>query len=157
MLLVNADSVNSHFLISVSFIYFSCLIIAGRKPDTIGCGAKYWADTFGATGRWILYQVQKVFTKLWKVNILRAIFLIFLIFTWGYVYWLERERDHQLVASRTCPNQGSNLPPRYVPWLGIEPATFWCRGWCSNQLSHPARARAIFLVIHSLCKCSQSS
>lgn len=51
VLLVNADSVNSHFLISISFIYFSCLIIAGRKPDAIGCGAKYWAATFDAAGR----------------------------------------------------------------------------------------------------------
>ena len=27
---------------------------------------------------------------------------------------------------------------RYVPWLEIKPTTFYCTGWCSNQLSHRA-------------------
>ena len=83
---------------------------------------------------------------------------LLIIFPQGYAYWLyrqkkggreegrggewekererERERDinmrekHQLVASHSCPNcaptQGSNLQ------------SFWCMGWCSNQLSHLA-------------------
>ena len=38
------------------------------------------------------------------------------------------------------PNWGSNPQPRYVPWPGIEPATFWCKEQCSNQLSYVARA-----------------
>ena len=58
----------------------------------------------------------------------------------------ERERNirvrhkYQLVASYTRPNGGSNLKPRYVPWLGLEPASFCCMGWYANQLSHLARA-----------------
>ena len=56
--------------------------------------------------------------------------------------WGERLRDweveiekHQLAASYTCPDWGSNPQPRYVPWLGIKPAAFWCLGLCSNHLS----------------------
>ena len=33
----------------------------------------------------------------------------------------------------------------YAPRTGIEPATFWCMGWCSNQLSHQARALQLTL------------
>ena len=72
--------------------------------------------------------------------------LFFLILTQGYVYWFYRERkggrggeregkETWSVASYTRSNQGSNPQPRYVPWLGIEPATFWCMGQCANQLS----------------------
>lgn len=32
---------------------------------------------------------------------------------------------HQSSASRTCPNWELNPQPEYVPWPGIEPATFW--------------------------------
>ena len=31
-----------------------------------------------------------------------------------------------LVASHTCPDQGLKPQPKCVPWLGIEPTTFWC-------------------------------
>ena len=45
----------------------------------------------------------------------------------------EREREkHRLVTSHTCLNWGSNPKPMYVPWLGIEPATVWYVGQCSN-------------------------
>ena len=47
---------------------------------------------------------------------------------------------HPSGASHTCHAQGLNLQPRYVPWRGTEPTTFCCTGWCSNQLSHLARA-----------------
>ena len=54
-----------------------------------------------------------------------------------------REREnHRLVAFHRHPDQGSNPPPRYVPWPGIEPATFWCLRWCFSQLSHPARVHS---------------
>ena len=41
----------------------------------------------------------------------------------------ERERlhvgeKHQSFASHLCLDLGSNLQPRYVPWLGTEPITF---------------------------------
>ena len=38
------------------------------------------------------------------------------------------------------PDNELNPPPRYVPRLGIKPTAFWSAGWCSNRLSHPARA-----------------
>ena len=84
-------------------------------------------------------------------------FIIYLfIFTLGYVYWFQREREeekrkrererekHLLVISLRCLDQRLNPQPRYVPWLGIEPATFWCTGWHPNQLSHQARAISYF-------------
>ena len=57
----------------------------------------------------------------------------------------ERERErksnihmrdkHQSVAFWYTPQQGVELATRFVLWLGIEPATLWSMGWCSNQLS----------------------
>ena len=41
-----------------------------------------------------------------------------------------------LVASDSHPYWGSNLQPRYIPWLGIEPSTFWYVGQCSNKLNY---------------------
>ena len=46
------------------------------------------------------------------------------------------------------PDQGSNLQPRYMPWPGTETTTFWCTGWCSNQMS--PLARASFLLYYYL-------
>ena len=34
----------------------------------------------------------------------------------------------------------------HMPWLGIEPVTFWCVGRCSSSPSHPARAYFLNLV-----------
>ena len=36
----------------------------------------------------------------------------------------ERGRERETSTSNMCPDGGSNLPPRYVPWPGIEHATF---------------------------------
>ena len=66
----------------------------------------------------------------------------------------EKERDvrdkHQSVASPKCPDQGSNLQPRYVLWPGIIPAIFWCTGQCSNQVSHLARAAMCLFCVSLL-------
>ena len=51
---------------------------------------------------------------------------------------------HRSVASHTCPDQGPNLQPRHVPWLGTEPTTFQSTGWCSNNWATPARAKNVF-------------
>ena len=72
-----------------------------------------------------------------------------------YLLIWERERDiyrerdgergtlmsekHWWIASFMQPNGGLNQQPRYVPWLGTESATFWCRRQCSNKLSHQAK------------------
>ena len=57
-------------------------------------------------------------------------------------HWCEK---HWSVASCMCPDWGLNLQPRYVPWAGIEPVTFWCMGQHSNQLRHLARAYNLIL------------
>ena len=50
-------------------------------------------------------------------------------------HWCEK---YPSVASCTCPDQGLNPQPRHVLWPGIQCTTYWCTGWCSNQVSHPA-------------------
>ena len=47
-----------------------------------------------------------------------------------------------LVASHTCPHHTLNLQPRCVLWPGIKSPTFWCMGWCSNQMSHASQGRS---------------
>ena len=76
-----------------------------------------------------------------------------------FIDFREREKEtsmwgekHQSVDSRTHPEQGWNQQPRYVPWPGIKPATFWGTGWHSNQLSHPARATDNFWKGHHNCE-----
>ena len=62
----------------------------------------------------------------------------------------ERERNinvrekHRSVASHVHPNQGSTPQPRFVPWLEIEPSTFWCMGKRSNQLSYTSQGLLLF-------------
>ena len=61
----------------------------------------------------------------------------------------EREEEkHWWVASHTCPDRGWNLQPRYVPWPGITPTTFWCMGQHSSQQSHTDKGRWYFLNVH---------
>ena len=45
------------------------------------------------------------------------------------------------------PHWGSNSQPKYVSWPGIKLTTFWCMGWCSNQLIHLSRATIFILLI----------
>ena len=57
----------------------------------------------------------------------------------------EGEREEQR-TSISCPprcQRGSNPQPGVCPdWKQL--ANFWCKGRCSNQLNHPARAPFIF-------------
>ena len=46
------------------------------------------------------------------------------------------------------PNQGSNAQASYVPCLGIETATLWCSGRCSNQLIQPGQGY-LLIFVHS--------
>ena len=44
---------------------------------------------------------------------------------------------------------GSNPQPRHVPQTGVKPATVWCMGPHSKQLSHTGRAfRLLFIKEH---------
>ena len=87
------------------------------------------------------------------ITIWGIILLVFYIITWGYVLLIletqewgggARERETSIWERNINwlpprrPDQGWNPQPRYVPWPRIELPTFWCTGWCSNQLSHPA-------------------
>ena len=55
-----------------------------------------------------------------------------------YLFWREKKGERERPAWAPTRDWTHNLG--YVPWLGTESATFWCMGWCSNQLSNPARA-----------------
>ena len=55
-----------------------------------------------------------------------------------------REKHWSVASCSTLTGWGSNTQPRYVSWLGIEPASFWCTGQCSNQLSHRIGPRSLF-------------
>ena len=87
----------------------------------------------------------------WKLDN-DVIHFFFSILTHGHAFYrFQRERTgeretnikvrerHQSVASHTHPDWGWNTHLSYEPWPGIEPMTFWCMGWCSNQPRHPAR------------------
>ena len=47
---------------------------------------------------------------------------------------------HWLVASYMCSDWGLNLLPRYVPWPGVELATFCFVGWRPANWATPVRA-----------------
>ena len=89
-------------------------------------------------------------------------YFIFLILIWGGCLLIfrekgrgERERGwgrdgnivvrekHWLAILHMLPDWGSNPQPRYVPWLGVEPATFCCTGQHSNQLNLLSRAPSL--------------
>ena len=59
-------------------------------------------------------------------------------------YQCERERS--IGCPPYVPNWGLNPQSRYVSWLGIELAMFWCTGQCSNQLSN--LAKAWYFLVH---------
>ena len=68
----------------------------------------------------------------------------------------ERERDiavrntdvrgkHWLGSSSMWPDWGLNLQPRFVPWLRIEPVSFYCMGGCfTNWASWPGLSTFLF-------------
>ena len=60
----------------------------------------------------------------------------------------ERERNINVWLPLVCPNCGPDPQPRHVPWLGIEPVTFWFAGQHSMHWATPARAD-----LHTLCVC----
>ena len=77
----------------------------------------------------------------------------FLNLAWRYVYWRDRgrvgEREHE---RETSLRPGTELQPRYVPLTEVKPATFWCTGWCSNQLNHQDRDKNLYFytsIFHS--------
>ena len=64
---------------------------------------------------------------------------------WGETSMCEIK--HQSVASCTPPSQGPGLQPRHVPWLGIEPGTFWFMEWCSTHWAAPVGAFRRFIAM----------
>ena len=65
----------------------------------------------------------------------------------------EREKDvrekHWSVGSGMPLTGGPNLQPGLVPWLGMEPLTFWFMGWCSDQQCHISLGKDRIFLKHS--------
>ena len=86
-------------------------------------------------------------------------FLNFFILTWGHFFTAFRERGWETVMwernidwlpSCLRPDQGSNSQHMHVPWVGINPATIWAMGRCSNQPGHTSQdcfLNFLFLVL----------
>ena len=53
----------------------------------------------------------------------------------------KREKKRERKARHWCERETLIGCLLYVPWPGIELATFWCMGRWSNQLSHWSRAQ----------------
>ena len=51
-----------------------------------------------------------------------------------------------LAASHSPPNWGPGPQPRHVPWLGIEPVTFWFAGQHSIHWATLAKADSLILI-----------
>ena len=59
----------------------------------------------------------------------------------GEKHQCTRERS---IGCLSCASYwGPGRQPRHVPWLGIEPVTFWFTGWCSIHWATPARVRTL--------------
>ena len=75
-------------------------------------------------------------------------FFLFWKSFFSYVYWFERET--LIGCLHIFPDRGSNLQPRYVPWLEIEPPSFLVCGRCSSQLNHTSKGLTVVLICISL-------
>ena len=64
-----------------------------------------------------------------------------------------RERETLISCLPHGPQLGTEPAAQVCAWLGIKPATFWCTGWSSNQLSHLARAGCMSLSDSSFILC----
>ena len=53
-------------------------------------------------------------------------------------------------ASYTCPNGGTGLEPRCVPWPGIEPSNFRNTVWYPTNRATPVRATHYILITCTL-------
>ena len=82
----------------------------------------------------------------WCVTLCYVNILQFLTLTRGYLYWFFRERRRER-ENHQCEREISIGWLLYPPWLGIEPSTFWCMGWCSKKWSHPTRAENITVYL----------
>ena len=61
----------------------------------------------------------------------------------------ERRSKTSTCSCLLCaPYWGPGSQPRHVPWLGIEPMTFWFAGWHSIPWATPARAIYKFLIVN---------
>ena len=79
-----------------------------------------------------------------------------------YVYWFletekekegERKRERESEKEREkhqCVRETFIGCFPCVPGLGIEPPTFWCAGWCSNQLSHTSQGLSLLFLNNQL-------
>lgn len=57
------------------------------------------------------------------------------------IFFLERrEKEREIGCLLHTPCPGLEPETKVCTWLGIKPTTYWSTWWCSNQLSHTAKA-----------------
>ena len=62
--------------------------------------------------------------------------------------WDQCQRETSIGCPHKCPNRGLNPQPRYVPWPGIKPPTFFSvRDDTPTNWATPSRAH-VFLIIN---------
>ena len=61
----------------------------------------------------------------------------------GEKHWCAR--DTSIGCLLHAPNWGPSPQPKHVPWLGIEPMTFWFSSWHSVHWVTPVRATSSYL------------
>lgn len=62
------------------------------------------------------------------------------------IFFLERKRGggkEKEGERNLCERETSTCPLQHAPQPGIQLSTFQCTGWCSSQLTHPARVWVI--------------
>ena len=57
------------------------------------------------------------------------------------------ERNINWLPFLCAPDWGPNWQSRFVPWMGIEPATFWFTCWYSNQPSHTGQGSLLSFCV----------
>ena len=65
----------------------------------------------------------------------------------------EKKRNIDWLPFCTCPDWRLNWQPGHVPWLGIEPSTFWFTGWCPINWAMPPRTSCFlkkFMELYTL-------
>ena len=128
--------------------------------ETIQISINWWKDKQNVIQPYneILFSKMKYYSAIKRNDVLTYVYYhrhesFFLILTQGYADWfqrereggkeegkeIEKEREKHWSVSHMQPNQGPNPQPKYVPWPGIKPATFWYTRQWMLQLIEPPR------------------
>ena len=141
--------------------YYKCVCLSFKISSFFPIDLSYWGLISKSLTSALMFVISfflqtlslvLLFLVPWGVK-LDCLFESFLVSFWNHhlriclLTWERgrrekhwRGREPLFVTSGVHPNWGLTWQPRYVPWPAVEPTAFWCIRWCSNDLSHMARA-----------------